>query len=150
MIKYTLKCDQDHAFESWFQSADAYDTLARAGHVSCAVCGSAKVDKAIMAPRVRPARTAVAAPAPGGASTPEVLNAPDPKVAEALAHMRAHVEANSDYVGDAFAAQARDMHLGNVPERAIYGSANAADTKALIEDGVPVVPLPFVPKAKTN
>lgn len=146
MIKYTLKCDQDHAFESWFQSAKAYDSLAAAGHLSCAMCGSGEVSKAIMAPRVRPARTAVAK----AGAQPMALNAPNSDAEAALAKMRAHVEQNSDYVGNDFAKAAREMHLGEAPERSIYGSAGPEEAKALIEDGVPVLPLPFMPKAKTN
>jgi hypothetical protein len=145
MIKYTLKCDQDHSFDSWFQSADAFDKLVIGGHVSCAVCGSSAVSKSLMTPKVRPARTAVQP-----AEHSMALSAPQSEAEAALSEMRKHVEAHSDYVGTDFTKTARDMHLGDEPERSIYGTANAEQAKALIEDGVPVVPLPFVPKAKAN
>lgn len=161
MIQYTLKCDQDHSFDSWFQSSDAFETLKKAGHLTCPHCGSSQVEKAIMAPRVVAARKkakAPAAPAPVPAQTPaSAPNAkqpmgmvPDETVQKALQDMKKQVEANSDYVGTNFAKEARSMHLGETPERAIYGETNAAEAKSLIEDGVPVLPLPFTPTRKTN
>ncbi|WP_432448095.1 DUF1178 family protein [Aliiroseovarius marinus] len=168
MIRYALKCDQDHRFESWFQNADAFDGLQAAGHVTCPQCGSTAVTKSLMAPKVRPARTAhkvqstennadqtnqPAAPA-GAPSHPTPMAAPDPeKAAEIeaeIAKLRAKVEAESDYVGDRFAKEARAMHLGDAPERAIYGEAKLEEARDLIEDGVPVMPLPFSPTRKMN
>ena len=139
MIRYTLKCSDDHEYDSWFQSADAFDRLLGAGHVSCAVCGSSQVEKVLMAPAVRPARK-TAAP----------LHAPTNPAEEALAKMRRAIEENSDYVGMNFAAEARAIHAGEAPERSIYGEARADEAKKLIEDGVPVAPLPFLPRIKAN
>ncbi len=151
MIQYALKCREGHTFESWFQSAEAYDKLAAAGLVTCAVCGSAQVEKAIMTPRVRPARSAAKQPE---ASTPAQndvsVATPAPDVQKVLAELRRKVEENSDYVGKDFASEARKIHLGEAPDRAIYGEAKPDEAKALIEDGVPVAPLPFVPSRKTN
>ncbi|WP_299623712.1 DUF1178 family protein [uncultured Tateyamaria sp.] len=147
MIKYTLKCSEGHQFESWFANADAFDTLTAGGHVACVVCGGADVSKAIMAPRVSTARTKDV-PAPV-ASAPEV-QPPSPEVAQALSEMRDHVEKNATYVGGGFASEARSMHLGDAPERPIWGEANLAEAKALIDDGVPVAPLPFIPTRKAN
>ncbi len=151
MIQYALKCSNGHTFDSWFQSAAAYDKLASASMVTCAVCGCCDVDKAIMTPRVRPARTAEARPL---AATPEAetigVAAPAPDVEKVLAELRRKVEENSDYVGKDFASEARKIHLGDAPERAIYGEARPEDAQALIDDGVPVAPLPFVPSRKTN
>ena len=143
MIQYSLKCENDHSFDSWFASADAYDKLADNGMVSCAVCGSTKVSKAIMAPRVRTTK---------GKEAPAAPTLPTEKsVAEqAMAKMRAKVEQNSEYVGTNFATEARSMHLGDAPERAIYGEAKPEEAKSLIEDGIPVTPLPFVPTRKSN
>jgi hypothetical protein len=134
MIRFNLKCDQDHEFESWFQSGDAFDKLVGANMVNCNTCGSTKVVKTIMAPAV---------------STSSKITAPKPSEA-ALAAMRKHVEGNADYVGKTFAKEARDMHDGTSPERAIYGEANFAEAKKLLEDGIPVMPLPFMPRKKTN
>jgi hypothetical protein len=137
MIRYALRCDRDHGFDSWFGSAEAYDRLRAAGHVACPDCGSTVVDKALMAPSVAPARDkALAAPR-------------DPREA-ALAELRRQVEENSEYVGLEFATEARRIHEGEAPERSIYGEARLDEARRLIEDGVPVAPLPFLPKARAN
>ena len=146
MIQYSLKCDQDHSFESWFQSGEAFDKLKAAGHVTCAVCGSGDVRKAIMAPRVTTARKKAAPVRPND-------QAPSPRqddMAKAMAEMRKQIEDNSTWVGKDFATEARSMYLGDTPERAIWGEANFEDAKSLIDDGVPVAPLPFGPKSKSN
>ncbi len=140
MIRYSLRCDKDHGFESWFQSAQAFDDLAAANRLSCPVCGSATVEKTLMAPSVRPARSAAAG----------ALAAPGTKVEEALAALRKQVEENSEYVGLNFAAEARAIHEGEAPKRAIYGEAKLDEAKRLVEDGVPVAPLPFMPPRKVN
>lgn len=142
MIRYSLKCAQAHEFESWFQSAQAYESLLSAGHVTCAICGSADVEKLLMAPAVRPARSA--------AGAPPALSQPVSEKEQALAALRAQVEAHSEYVGMNFASEARAMHDGNTPERAIYGEAKPEEARKLIEDGVPVAPLPFLPRRKAN
>ncbi len=141
MIQYTLKCDDGHQSQSWFKSAAAYDALERAGHLSCAICGSVKVTKALMAPRVRIAGEDTAQTAP-------VLHEPASDVEKAMIELRKKVEETSDYVGDSFAQEARAMHLGEKPERSIYGEARLDQAKELIEDGVPLMPLPFKPKQK--
>lgn len=153
MIQYALKCSQGHSFDSWFQSAAAFDKLANTGLVTCAVCGCDQVEKAIMTPRVRPARDTVAktTPAPTPAPADEINMAkPSPEIQEVLSELRRKVEENSDYVGKDFASEARKIHLGDAPERAIYGEAQPEEAQSLIEDGVPVAPLPFVPSRKTN
>jgi hypothetical protein len=134
MIRFHLKCDQDHEFESWFQSGEAFDKLVAAKMVNCTACGSTQVRKMIMAPAV---------------STASRITAPKPSEPD-LAALRDKVEANSDYVGKGFVKEARDMHDGLVPERPIYGEANLQEAKKLVEDGIPVVPLPFMPRKKTN
>lgn len=151
MIRFTLKCREGHQFESWFQSSEAYDTLKAAGHVACAVCGGVDVEKAIMAPRVSTARKGEDAGSNGaGPKGAGPLSAPASPAEQALAALKAHVEANSDYVGMEFAREARAMHEGDAPERAIYGEARLDEAKKLIEDGVPVAPLPFRPGRKAN
>ncbi|MEL7257834.1 MAG: DUF1178 family protein [Pseudomonadota bacterium] len=148
MIKFTLKCDQDHRFESWFQSSDAFDKLKCAGMVTCSICGSEVVEKAIMAPTVRASRSAAVAPAEG--TQPPALTTPTTEMEQALAALKKQVEENSEYVGMNFASQARDIHDGLAPNRAIHGEAKPEEARKLIEDGVPVSPLPFIPNRKTN
>lgn len=154
MISYTLKCDNGHRFDSWFQSASAFDTLKNSGHLSCAQCGSAKVEKAIMAPSVTASRDKPPAPAPAAPKAAPELAATAPAMPEemraALKKLKEHVEKNSEYVGRDFTKQARDMYLGDVPERPIYGEVTPADAKGLVEDGVPILPLPFTPSKKAN
>ncbi len=167
MIQYSLKCAEGHSFDSWFQSAAAFDKLAAAGLVSCAVCGGTGVKKAVMAPRVRPGRKAVSGvgePEPQAAAAPSasvpapvpaqagpgLLGRPSGEVEKAIAELRRKVEENSDYVGDRFVREARAMHLGEAPERAIHGEAKLEDARELIEEGVPVLPLPFRPGRKAN
>lgn len=141
MIRYTLQCENEHRFESWFASAEAFEALERSGHLACPDCGASKVAKTLMSPGVSTSRKKAAAPD---------LAKPEDDRAKALAALRKKVEAESDYVGLKFASEARAMHDGDIPHRSIYGEAKAEDAKKLIEDGVPVAPLPFMPKAKTN
>lgn len=140
MIRYALRCEQDHAFESWFQSAEGYDALRKAGHVLCPECGSSEVEKSLMAPQVRPGRKS---------ASPDLRSAETDKE-QALAKLREEVEKNSDYVGMNFAKEARRIHEGEAPERSIYGQARIDEAKKLIEDGIPVAPLPFTPRSQTN
>lgn len=141
MIRYDLKCSNGHEFDSWFQTAEAFDRLLTAGHVTCALCGSAKVEKLLMAPAVRPAR---------GAGDAPKLQDPRNDLESALAEMRRKVEENSEYVGLNFASEARRMHHGEIDERSIYGEAKPDEARALIDDGIPVAPLPFMPKRQAN
>ncbi|MHA6263681.1 DUF1178 family protein [Arenibacterium sp. CAU 1754] len=145
MIQYSLKCAEGHTFDSWFQSADAFDRLAASGMVVCAVCGGDKVEKAIMTPRVRAARDATPSKSDAGA-----LSAPASPAEQALVEFRRKIEKNADYVGSNFSKEARAMHEGTAPERAIYGEARLDEARKLVEDGVPVAPLPFLPNRKTN
>lgn len=138
MIRYSLKCDQGHMFESWFASASAYDTLAKAGHLACAQCGSGKVEKALMAP-------AVGQSAPDEGLTP-VAGGVEAKIAA----LRKHIAETSDYVGQDFVREARAMHLGDAPERPIWGEARIDEARALAEEGVPVAPLPFMGKPQPD
>lgn len=141
MIKYALKCSNDHSFESWFQSADAFDTLHRRGLVNCSVCGTGDVSKSVMAPRIGKS---------DDAAEERPLSAPATPAEQAVREMRAHLEANSENVGKNFAYEARAIHNGDAPERSIYGEAKLQDAKKLIDDGIPVAPLPFVGPRKSN
>lgn len=153
MIRYALKCARDHVFESWFASSGAYESLRAAGHVTCPECGSVKVDKALMAPRIKrrgapePDSMGPSVPAPV-AATPEERSGETR--AQALARLRDEIERNSEYVGLRFAEEARQMHDGTLAARPIHGEASAKEARALLEEGVPVLPLPFIPRNRTN
>jgi hypothetical protein len=137
MIRYALICDHDHGFEAWFGSSADYDDQAARGLVECPVCASTAVTKQIMAPSVAGTKkTAIAADMAAKMQT---------MMMEAAREVRAHVEQNFDYVGDAFAREARDIHEGRSEKREIYGEATAAEVKKLKDDGVPCAPLPALP-----
>lgn len=142
MIRYALECPAGHGFESWFQSAAAFDALAARGLVACPVCGAVKVEKTLMAPSVGASRKTAAAAGP--------LSGPATATETALAALKREIEKNSEYVGMNFVTEARRIHAGNAPERAIHGEARPDEARKLIEDGVPVAPLPFMPTRKTN
>jgi hypothetical protein len=137
MIKYALICDREHDFEGWFGSSADYDSQAERGLLECPVCGSAGVHKQIMAPAVSGTKAK---------GEPEVAPQMRSMMMEAMGKVRAHVEDNFDYVGDAFAREARDIHEGKSEERGIYGEATPTEVKKLVEDGVPVAALPPKPE----
>ena len=147
MIRYALKCSASHDFESWFANAEAFDKLKAADMVACPDCGSTQVSKSLMAPRVRPARGKALAPAKSTKAEPGNGRS---EVETRLAELKKHVESTSDYVGVQFAAEARKMHDGDIPHRSIYGEARLEDARRLVEDGVPIAPLPFRPTRKSN
>ena len=141
MINYTLKCDQNHTFDSWFKSAEAFEMLVKKSMVVCSECGSTKITKAIMAPSVRTSRKK-------DNEHPKLEK--KSKLKNDILELKKKIEANSEYVGNNFANEARSMYLGESPERSIYGEAKADDAKKLIDDGIPVMPLPFLPAKKAN
>jgi hypothetical protein len=140
MIVFDLQCDARHVFEAWFASSDDYDGQADRGLIACPICGDERIVKAAMAPAV---------PAKGNRSGSVVPSGKHSEAEEikstlgALARLQAEIEANSDYVGDRFAHEARALHLGDVPPRAIYGEATIAEAVALSDEGIEVRPLPF-------
>jgi hypothetical protein len=152
MIRYTLRCERGHEFESWFQTSSAYESQVKRKLVSCPACGSAKVEKAIMAPRIvgnkargrpeeAPAATAdVATPA----STP-LLMAQERELRAKLRELREHIVKSADNVGERFPNEARKMHYGDIEHRPIYGEASPDEARALIDEGVEVTPLPVLP-----
>ena len=142
MIRYALLCEHEHGFEGWFGSSDDYDDHHARGLLQCPICGSKGVRKAMMAPAVLGAK----AQAGPGAPPPEARE----MMMQAAQAMRAHVEENFDYVGDAFAREARDIHEGRSERREIYGEASGPDVKKLVEDGVPVAPMPPKPPRKSE
>ena len=153
MIRYSLRCDRGHAFESWFQSSSAYDSQVKRKLVTCPACGSAKVEKSIMAPQiVGKKRRDSAAPAPAAstdvtapASTP-LMMAQERELRTKLRELRDHIVKNADNVGERFSNEARKMHYGDIEHRPIYGEASPDEARSLIEEGVEVSPLPVLPE----
>lgn len=145
MIIFDLKCaPQGHVFEGWFGSSADYDDQQARGLVSCPLCGSGEVAKAVMAPAVSPKGNR-SAPAPASAA-PELFSGDAHRVKQmlsALAAEQRRMLQTSEHVGDRFADEARAIHLGEAEARAIHGRATREQAEGLIEDGVPVAPLPF-------
>jgi hypothetical protein len=150
MIKYTLVCEQRHEFESWFASSGAYDKQEKRGLVSCPACGSGKVEKAIMAPRLSGTRKgkkrAAAAETPAAAPAPVAMLSPqEQELRSKLKELRDHITSNADYVGKKFPEEARKMHYGEIEHRSIYGEASPDEAKELAEEGIEFHPLPVLP-----
>jgi hypothetical protein len=154
MMLYRLHCARDHDFESWFRDSSAYDDQKVRGLVTCPICGSAEVDKAIMAPSLGRSTRKVEAEAP--VEAPAIPTAPatqpvalmaekEQQLRAMLKAVREHVVANSDYVGDEFARLARRMHEGDEEQRPIHGEATSDEVRALIDDEIEVLPLPVLP-----
>ena len=140
MIRFSLKCSKNHSFESWFQSSEAYEKLAAAGLLSCVECGDGQILKSLMTPKISTTK----------AKAETSLTTPMSETEKTLAKLKTEIQTNSEYVGMHFATEARAMHDGEQPARAIYGEAKPEEAKALIKDGVRVAPLPFMPKRQTN
>ena len=157
MIRYALICDKSHEFESWFQSSDAFTKQAKRGFVACPACGSTKVEKALMAPRLKrtdkskgrepvPTIETPAPESPAPANVPVAIMSNEEKQFRAkLKELRDHLTKNSDNVGKKFADEARKMHYGEIEHRSIYGEASPDEAQALDEEGIAFHPLPILP-----
>ncbi len=172
MIRYALNCDRGHVFESWFQNSAAYDKQAKRSLVTCPVCGSAKIEKAIMAPRVSAsaADDEIAAPrlpTPPQAPSPQapssqalatqakppaaantsvgMISPPEQELRQKLKEIRDHITKNANYVGTRFPEEARKIHYGETEHRSIYGEASPDEAKELFEEGIEFHPLPILP-----
>lgn len=137
MIKYDLKCREcSHQFEGWFPDSAGFDRQVAASEVLCPVCSCPDVTKAIMAPNIstgRPSRSDIPA---------DQIRAEARKM---LSEMRKQVESSCDYVGGEFPAEARKIHYGETEERGIYGEATPEETRELLDDGIEVAPIPWIP-----
>ena len=157
MIRYALACDAGHDFESWFPGSAEYEAQLARGLVTCPFCGSPKVEKQIMAPSIartdqapRPAPVPPSEPRPEGLPVPTaqpmaVFSEKEREFRAMLKAFREHVTKNADYVGQGFADEARKMHYGETEHRSIYGEANLAEARELLEEGIEVHPLPIAP-----
>jgi hypothetical protein len=163
MIKYALRCGRGHEFESWFKNSAGYDSQSKRGLIACPACGSAKVEKAIMAPRLArtesieaepgptapvPALPALPVPmpvSPPGKGTVAIMSSQEREFRNKLKELRDHITKNADYVGQRFPEQARKIHYGEVEHRSIYGEASPEEAKELHEEGINFHPLPILP-----
>jgi hypothetical protein len=156
MIRYTLACDKGHRFESWFADSAAYDKQAKRKLVTCPQCGSAKVDKTIMAPQIATSkkRPKAEAPAPATAentqeNSPVAMISPqEQELRTKLKELREHLTKNSDNVGTKFPDEARKMHYGEIEHRSIYGEATPKDAKEMLDEGIEFHPIPVLPEER--
>jgi hypothetical protein len=137
MIRFSLACDHDHDFDAWFRNNDDFDKQQKRGLVSCPVCGSSKVEKALMAPSVQTARKREKVALSIGAEQKQLMGK--------LKELTDKLKENADYVGDKFPEEARKIHFGEADPRGIYGEASREEVKELLEDGVEIMPLPTIP-----
>lgn len=153
MIKYSLLCEDAHAFEAWFRDSEAFDEQSRGGRIECPHCGSDSVQKAMMAPAIvrSPSRRKPAGSS-APAQVPVAMEGPAPAEDEKFRHMRSllrelhsRVKESSEDVGRSFPTEARKIHDGDIPARSIHGTATTEEVKSLLEDGVGVLPLPPLP-----
>lgn len=146
MIRYRLHCKEGHEFDGWFAGSAGYDAQRAAGQIACPVCGSAQVEKSLMAPAV-----AVREETSSAATVREktAVFAPDPHTVAlqtAIRQLREKVAEKADYVGDHFADEARKIHYEEAESRSIYGEATAEDARSLHEEGIEFHPLPALPE----
>ncbi|MCW5751462.1 MAG: DUF1178 family protein [Alphaproteobacteria bacterium] len=140
MILFDLKCHKDHVFEAWFRDSRAYESQAKAGKIVCPVCASSKVGKALMAPSIASSRQK----AKTGAAAQAQAQA---EVRQMLLELREQVEKNCEYVGPQFAEEARKIHYGETDPRGIYGEASEQETAELIEEGIEIGRIPWIPRS---
>jgi hypothetical protein len=147
VIRYALRCEAGHTFESWFNNSAAFDRQAARGLVACPLCGSAKVEKAIMAPALSGEREpSASAPAPETEKTPvAIVSKEEVEVRKKLKELRDHIVKNADYVGEKFPEEARRMHYGEIEHRSIYGEASPETARSLADEGIEFHPLPRLP-----
>ena len=146
MISFALGCTNGHRFDAWFRNADAYETQVAAGIVTCPECGSAEVEKALMAPAIARKSAPEPMPVPVAAPGRERMGmGMPPEFVEALRALKRKVTEEADYVGDRFAEEARRIHFKEAEARGIYGEATREEVAGLLEDGIEVMPLPRLP-----
>jgi hypothetical protein len=170
MIRYALACEAGHSFESWFQNSAAFDKQAKRSLVTCPVCGSAKVEKAIMAPNLasNQAQNLASSAANTGSVTPPappppvpaapqaaptkapvaMMSPPEHELRQKLNELRDHITKNASYVGSRFPEEARKIHYGETEHRSIYGEASPEDAEDLHDEGIEFHPLPILPDDK--
>jgi hypothetical protein len=145
VIRYALCCEAGHSFESWFNNSTAFERQAARGLVTCPLCGSVKVEKAIMAPALGGGREA-APPAAEPEKTPvAIVSKEEVELRKKLKELRDHIVKSADYVGEKFPEEARRMHYGEAEHRSIYGEASPDAAKSLADEGIEFHPLPRLP-----
>jgi hypothetical protein len=150
VIHYSLLCENRHAFDAWFKSAEAYEEQVRLGIVTCPICSTHRVEKSIMAPAVSRSgendRAGEVTPAEGEKMSFSAGHPQQAQLRAALRALRDKVTTEADYVGDQFAAEARKIHFQEIEPRGIYGEATRDEVADMVEDGIEFMPLPQLPE----
>lgn len=134
MIRFTLRCAEEHEFEGWFRNSDAFEAQQQAGEIACPTCGDNKIEKALMAPNIGRSHKNVPALSPA-------------QMRAALLELRRQVETHCDYVGERFAEEARKIHYGEADPHGIYGEATQEESRELAEEGIEFGRIPWVPSS---
>ena len=133
MIRYTLKCNKGHQFESWFSGSDSFEELKKKGHLECAICSSKKVEKSLMAPKITS----------GSDEKKETLISTESALEKEIKALKKKIKATATDVGENFPTEARAMHYGEKEEKPIIGKTTVDEARDLAEEGVPFIPLPW-------
>ncbi len=138
MIKYNLKCQNDHEFESWFSDSIEFDKLNKKKLLECIYCSSKKIKKSIMAPRILNSKTKE--------EDLEIINNDKKKEKDNLIKLRTFIEKNFDYVGKDFSKKVREVYYDKKSKKAIYGKATPEERKELADEGIDLLSIPWVSK----
>ena len=133
MIRYTLKCNKGHEFESWFSDSDSFEQLKKNGHLECSICSSKEVEKSLMVPRINP----------GSDEKQETLISAQSAIEKEIKALKHKIKTTATDVGENFSTEARAMHYGEKKEKPIRGKASVDEAKDLAEEGIPFIPLPW-------
>ena len=145
MIRYTLACDNGHEFESWFPGSDAFDEQVRRGLVDCPSCRSTTIRKSIMAPALARGGGDPVSPVAAEEVLPTVIDERLAALRTMVREMRDTIAKTTTDVGTAFPEEARKMHFGETEQRPIRGEASPDEARDLIDEGVPILPVPVLP-----
>ena len=139
MIKYNLKCDNDHEFGSWFSESSEFDRLNKKKLLECIYCSSVKIKKSIMAPMITGAKL-------NDFENKNFLNKKLSDEKNRLSKLRDYIEKNFEFVGDKFSEKVREVYYDKKSKKSIYGTASAEEKEQLAEEGIDLLSVPWVRK----
>jgi hypothetical protein len=138
MIKYNLKCQNNHEFESWFSNSEEFDKLNKKDLLECIYCSSKKISKSIMSPRISNLNTKK--------EQVNLINKDIKNEKDQLLRLRKYIEKNFDYVGKDFSKKVREVYYDKKSKKAIYGTATSKEREELAEEGIDLLSIPWINK----
>ena len=138
MIKYNLKCHNDHEFESWFSNSTEFEKLNKKGFLECIFCSSKKIDKSIMAPSILNSKEKD--------NQIKIVNRDFKDEKNKLLKLRKYIEKNFDYVGKDFGKKVREVYYDKKSKKAFYGTTTAKEREELAEEGIDLLSIPWINK----